>query len=163
MGIAEGTPRQLAPSVGKGSIGLTVSPVSSSSGHPMIASAQGNLPTASSKSKSPTTVANSNSPARSTSINSKSDHSPKSPRRLTPHSMEAQQAFAGLESGLDITVGKFNFFVDKDGVQDLLDPLDMETLDTEVIDNASTATPSILGANRHRSSRSNRQATLQHP
>ena len=60
--------------------------------------------------------------------------------------MEAQQAFAGLESGLDITVGEFNFFVDKDGVQDLLDPLDMETLDTETLDNASTATPSILAA-----------------
>ena len=60
--------------------------------------------------------------------------------------MEAQQAFAGLESGLDITVGKLNFFVDKDGVQDLLDPLDMETLDTETIDNASSATPSILAA-----------------
>ena len=29
--------------------------------------------------------------------------------------MEAQQAFAGLESGLDITVGEFNFFVDRDG------------------------------------------------
>ena len=57
------------------------------------------------------------------------------------HSMEAQQAFAGLESGLDITVGEFNFFVDKDGVQDLLDPLDMETLD-----DASTTTPSILAA-----------------
>ena len=39
-----------------------------------------------------------------------------------PHSKEAQQAFAGLESGLDITVGEFNFFVDKYGVQDLLDP-----------------------------------------
>ena len=60
--------------------------------------------------------------------------------------MEARQAFAALESGLDITVGKFNLFVDKDGVQDLLDPLDMETLNMETIDNASTATPSILGA-----------------
>ena len=55
--------------------------------------------------------------------------------------MEAQQDFAGLESGLDITVGEFNFFVDKDGVQDLLDPLDMETLD-----DVSNATPSILAA-----------------
>ena len=63
-----------------------------------------------------------------------------------PHSMETQQAFAGLESGLDITVGKFNFFVDKDGVQDLLDPLDKEALDAEILDNASTATPSILAA-----------------
>ena len=60
--------------------------------------------------------------------------------------MEAQQAFAGLESGLDITVGEFNFFVDKDGVQDLLDPLDKETLDVDILDNASTATPSILAA-----------------
>ena len=60
--------------------------------------------------------------------------------------MEAQQAFARLESGLDITVGEFNFFVDKDGVQDLLDPLDKETLDTETLDDASTATPSILAA-----------------
>ena len=60
-----------------------------------------------------------------------------------PHSMEAQQAFAGLESGLDITVGKFNSFVDKDGVQDLLDPLDMEIL--EDLSTAS-ATPSILAA-----------------
>ena len=74
--------------------------------------------------------------------------------------MEAQQAFARLESGLDITVGEFNFFVDKDGVQDLLDPLDKETLDVEILDNSSTATPSILAAP---SSRSNRQVTLQRP
>ena len=60
--------------------------------------------------------------------------------------MEAQQAFAGLESDLDITVGKLNFFVDKDGVQDLLDPLDKEALDAEILDNASTETPSILAA-----------------
>ena len=39
-----------------------------------------------------------------------------------PHSLEFQETFADLESGLGLTVGSFNFFVNKLGVQDLTDP-----------------------------------------
>jgi hypothetical protein len=119
------------------------SPVSSSGGHSTTSPSHGNSPIASSNDKSPIMTSDGNSPIPSTGTNSKSEHSSNSPRRLKPHSIESQQAFASLESGLDVTVGDLNFFVDKDGVQDLLDTIDME-----ILDNLSTAsaTPSILAA-----------------
>ena len=93
MGIAEDTPRQLAPSVGRGSAGFTASPVSSSGGHSTTSPSHGNSPIASPNGGSPIITSDGNSPIPSTGANSKSEHSPISPRRLKPHSIEAQQAF----------------------------------------------------------------------
>ena len=50
------------------------------------------------------------SPAKST---------PESTADFTPHPPEFQDTFAGLESGLDLAVGSFNFFVNNLGTQDL--------------------------------------------
>jgi len=65
MGFGEDTPRQLAPSVGKNSAGLTVSSVPSEGGDSPIGSTNGNSPAASTNQNSPTQAAHGNSPAHS--------------------------------------------------------------------------------------------------
>ena len=61
-----------------------------------------------------------------------------------PHSPGFQEAFSDLESGLGLTVGSFNFFVNKLGVQDLTDPRQLATSAPEAPSVAapSTADPS---------------------
>ena len=61
-----------------------------------------------------------------------------------PHSPGFQEAFSDLESGLGLTVGSFNFFVNKLGVQDLTDPRQLATSAPEATSVAapSTADPS---------------------
>ena len=56
-----------------------------------------------------------------------------------PHSPGFQEAFSDLESGLGLTVGSFNFFVNKLGVQDLTDP---RQLAISVPEATSVAAPS---------------------
>ena len=62
-----------------------------------------------------------------------------------PHSPELQEAFSGLESGLDLTVGAFNFFVNNLGTQGLTDPRQLALASPEDPSTAS-APLSILGA-----------------
>ena len=125
MGLDESTPRQVAPSVGKNSAGLEVSSVPSANGNSPISSANGNSPAMSANSNSPIQAAHGDSP-----IHSKSGSLPASPAKsasalpmnFNPHSPELQEAFSGLESGLSLTVGAFNFFVNNLGTQDSTDP-----------------------------------------
>ena len=112
MGIDEGIPSQLAPSVGTVAAGSTVS----------AASSEGNKsPTISANGNSPTKLQNQNSPNQAVSEGS-SNHSTKevpiaSPAKSTSepaidlelHSPEFQETFAGRETGLDLTVGSFSF------------------------------------------------------
>ena len=147
MGFDELTPRQLAPSVGKNSAGLTVFSVPSENGNSPIASTYGNSPAASTNQNSPIRAAHGNSPTHSTN-----GSTPASPAKSTsdpltnfePHSPEARETFASLESGLDLTVGSFNFFVNKLGTQDLTDPRQLATSAPEApsIAAPSTADPS---------------------
>jgi len=125
MGLDESTPRQVAPSVGKNSAGLEVSAASSENGHSPIAPANGNSPASSTNHNSPTQAAHGNSPIAPANGNSpassaKSTSAP--PMNFNPHSPDLQEAFSGLESGLDLTVGALSFFVNNVGTQDLTDP-----------------------------------------
>ena len=134
MGLDESTPRQVAPSVGKHSAGLEVSPVPSANGNSPISSANGSSPITSAHGNSPAISANSNSPIQATHgdspIQSKSGGLPVSPAKsasapqmnFSPHSPDLQEAFSGLESGLGLQVGAFSFFVNNVGTQDLSDP-----------------------------------------
>ena len=109
MGFDELTPRQLASSVGKNSVGVIVSPVPSEDGSSPITSANNNSPTKAAYDNSLTHPQKSslpNSPAKSTSVPLK---------HFAPHSPEVQETFASLDSGLDLTIGKFYFFVNKFG------------------------------------------------
>ena len=122
MGLDESTPRQVAPSVGKNSAGLEVSPVPTANGKSPITPANGNSPISSANGNSPAMSANGNSPIQAirgdSPTYSKSGGLPASPAKSTsahlmnfnPHSPDLQEAFSGLESGLDLTVGAFNFF-----------------------------------------------------
>ena len=134
MGFDELTPRQLAPSVGKNSAGLEVSSVPPENGNSPIGSTNGNSPAASTNHNSTTQSTYGNSPIRS-NIGS----SPTSPTdlALNPHSPEVRETFADLESGLELTVGKFNFFVNKFGTQDLTDPRQLATAAPEAPSTAS--------------------------
>ena len=148
MGLDESTPRQVAPSVGKNSAGLAVSPVPSENGNSPIASANGNSPTTSTNHNSPTRATHDDSPTHS-----KSGSPPVSPAKsasaplmhFDPHSPELQGTFSDLESGLDLTVGAFSFFVNNLGTQDLTDPRQL-TLAAPENPSTGSAPLSILGA-----------------
>ena len=156
MGVDEFTPRQVAPSVGKNSAGLAVSPVPSEDNDSPITSTNGHSPNASTNDNSPATSANQISPTQAThdksSTRSKGGSLPASPAKnasaplmlLDPHSPELQETFLGLESGLDLTAGAFNFFVNNLGMQDLTDP---RQLASDIPKDPSTASVpmSILG------------------
>ena len=125
MGFDKLTPRQLAQSVGKDSAELAVSSVPSENGDSPIGSTNGNSPAASTNQNSPTQAAHGNSPAHSTNGNTSGSPAKSASDPLMdfgPHSPGFQEAFSDLESGLCLTVGSFNFFVNKLGVQDLTDP-----------------------------------------
>ena len=147
MGFDELTPRQLAPSVGKNSAGLTVSSVPSENGDSPIGSTNGNSPAASTNQNSPTRAAHGNSPTHSTNGSTSASPTKSTSDPLMdfePHSPEFQETFSDLESGLGLTVGSFNFFVNKLGVQDLTDPRQLATSAPEAPSVAapSTADPS---------------------
>ena len=112
MGFDELTPCQLASSVGKNSVGLMVSSVPSEGVDSLIAPTNGNSLTASTNHNSTTQVTTGNSPTHSTSGGLPTS-STKSTSILAmdfePHSPEFQETFAGLESGLDLTVRSFKF------------------------------------------------------
>ena len=130
MGFDELTPRQLALFVGKNSAGLTVSLVPPKGDDSPIASTNVNSPTTSTNHNSPTQVTHGNLPTHSTNGGlptslAKSTSDPA--MDFEPHSPELLETFAGLKSGFDLTVGSFNFFVNKLGMQDLTDPCQLAT------------------------------------
>ena len=122
MGIDMGTPSQLAPSVGTIVAGSTVPAASSKGNNSPVSSASGDSPTELQSQKSPsqavpegsldhtTKEASAATPAKSTS---------ESAADFIPHPPEFQETFVGLESGMDLAVGSFNFFVNNLGTQDL--------------------------------------------
>ena len=114
MGIDEGIPCQLAPSVGTIAVGSTVSAASSEGNNSPITSANGNSPTELQNQKSPNQAApeeSSDHMTKEVSTASPAKSTSKSTADFTPHPPAFQETFTGLESGLDLAVGSFNFFV----------------------------------------------------
>ena len=122
MGIDMGTPSQLAPSVGTIAARNTVSAVSSKGNNSPVSSASGNSPTKLQSQKSPSQAVPEGSPdhmAKEASTASPAKSASESTADFMPHPPEFQDTFAGLETGLDLAVGSFNFFVNNLGTQDL--------------------------------------------
>ena len=112
MGIDKGTPCQLAPSVGRIAVGSTVSVASSEGNNSPITSANSNSPTELKNQKSPSQAApegSSDHVTKEVSIASPAKSTSESTADFTPHLPAFQETFAGLESGLDLAVGSFNF------------------------------------------------------
>ena len=125
MGIDEGTPSQLAPSVGTIAVGSTVSAASSEGNNSPITSANGNSPTELQNQKSPNKAApegSSDHMTKEMSTASPTKSTSESTADFTPHPPAFQETFTGLESGLDLAIGSFNFFVNNLGTQDLTEP-----------------------------------------
>ena len=141
MGIDEITPSQLAPTMGTIAAGSTVSAASSKGNNSPATSANGNSPTKSQDQNSPNQAAPKGSSTHSTNdvqtvSAAKSTSEPA--MDFEPHSPEFQETFAGLETGLDLTVGSFSFFVNNLGTQDLTEP---RQLATAAPDSTSTTVP----------------------
>ena len=143
MGIDEGTPSQLAPSVGTIAAGSTVSAAPSKGDNSPVASANGNSSTTSKYQNSPNQATHEVSPDHSTN-GEQSASSTKSASKpgmdFEPHSPEFQETFSGLKTGLDLTVGLFSFFVNNLGTQDLTEPCQLMSATP---DTPSTAAPTM--------------------
>ena len=114
MGIDVGTPSQLAPSVGTIAAGSTVSTASSKGNDSLISPANNESLAKIQDQKSPSQAASEGSPDHMTkeaSTASPIKDTPESTADFIPHPPEFQDTFAGLETGLDLAVGSFNFFV----------------------------------------------------
>ena len=122
MGIDEGIPSQLALSVGTIAAGSTVSAASSEGNNWPMTSTNGNSPTEFKNQKSPSQAAlegSSDHMTKEVSTASPAKSTSESTADFTPHPPAFQETFAGLESGLDLAVGSFNFFVNNLGTQEL--------------------------------------------
>ena len=118
MGIHEITPSQLVLSVETIAAGSTVSAASSKGNNSPTASANGNSPTRFQDRNSPNQATHEGSPNHSTN----GEHTASATKSTSepamdfePHSPEFQETFAGLETGLDLTVGSFSFFINNLG------------------------------------------------
>ena len=112
MGIDEGIPCQLAPSVGTIATGSTVSAASSEGNNSPITSTNGNSPAELKNQKSPSQAAlegSSDHTTKEMSTASPTKSTSEASADFTPHPPAFQETFAGLESGLDLAVGSFNF------------------------------------------------------
>ena len=118
MGIDMGTPSQLVPSVGTIAAGNTVSAASSKGNDSPVSPTNGESPAKIQNQESPSQAASEGSPDHMTeeaSTASPTKDTPESTADFIPHPPEFQDTFAGLETGLDLAVGSFNFFVNNLG------------------------------------------------
>ena len=148
MGIDMGTPSQLAPSVGTIAAGSTVSAASSKGNDSPIAPANNESPAKILDQRSPSQTAPEGSPDHTTkevTTTSPTKDTPEATADFIPHPPEFQDTFAGLETGLDLVVGSFNFHVNNLGMQDLTGPKAQITAITDIASATPGATsPSII-------------------
>ena len=148
MGIDMGIPSQLAPSVGTIAAGNTVSAASSKGNDSLVSPANSESAAKIQNQKLPTHTAPEESldhmTKEATTVSTTKD-TPESTTDFIPHPPEFQDTFAGLETGLDLVVGSFNFHVNNLGMQDLTGPKAKITATTDTASATPGATsPSII-------------------